>query len=80
MKKCPFCGGKSRVSIHEMKYYGQNCFGWKKIKYGAQAICDKCHARGGVVTEIIVNKGLPKRLLNFIDLEERAENAWNKRF
>ena len=55
LKKCPFCGGNARVSVRQRLFIGWvGEFGNKKIDYAAQVICNKCHARGGVVTEILI--------------------------
>lgn len=78
MDKCPFCGGNSRITTREMKYYGQNEIGWKKIKFGAQAICNRCHARGGVVTVIIIT-GRDAMRTELDILRKRAEESWDKR-
>lgn len=78
MLSCPFCGGNSRITMHEIRYYGQNYFGYKKIKFGAQAICNKCHARGGVVTAIIIT-GCNTTKAELDNLKTRAISAWDKR-
>lgn len=78
IKKCPFCGGNARVSTKEKLFLGWNGFGTKKIEYAAQVICNKCYARGGIVTGIFVKKDSQLKY----DLEwlgERAIEAWNRR-
>lgn len=55
MKTCPFCGGNARVSHREIKYYGMNYSGEKKKKIAAQVICNRCGARGPVITETIID-------------------------
>ena len=55
MKSCPFCGGNAKVSHREIRYYGINYLGKKKKKIAAQVICNKCKARGPVVTETIID-------------------------
>lgn len=78
LKPCPFCGGKAHISEREMRYYGINDFGCRKIKFGAQAMCNKCRARGGVVTAIIITDRKDTNE-QFDKLDERAIEAWNRR-
>lgn len=77
LKICPFCGGNGHVSTRDMRFYGQNVFGNRKIKYGAQVICNRCHARGGIATAIIITDRADTRT-EMDKLRERAIKAWNK--
>lgn len=54
LKPCPFCGGKGHLSTREIRFMGQNYFGAKKIHMGAQIICGRCRARGGVATGTVI--------------------------
>lgn len=78
LKPCPFCGGNSKVSIRDMIFYGQDIIGNKKIKYGAQVICNRCHARGGIATAIIITDRADTRV-EMDKLRERAIELWNRR-
>ena len=56
MKDCPFCGGNGKLSIRQGKYYGQNCFGDKKMKMVLQYICTSCFARSKpITTDYLIN-------------------------
>ena len=77
LKKCPFCGGKARVSTREKLFIGWNGFGTKKIEYAAQVICNKCYARGGLVTGIFVTDRQLEYNLEL--LRGRAIEAWNRK-
>lgn len=50
LKPCPFCGGTARISFRQGRYFGQNYFGNKKLQYHVQVICNRCKARGRLVT------------------------------
>lgn len=76
LKPCPFCGGKGRVSGREIRYFGQNDYGAKKIRYGVQVICGRCKARGPLVTETVV---LGYGGDNVLTETERAIELWNGR-
>ena len=78
LKPCPFCGGNARVSTKEKLFLGWNGFGTKKIEYAAQVICNKCYARGGIVTGIFV-KGDNQLKDDLEWLGGRAIEAWNSR-
>lgn len=81
LKPCPFCGGKKvRLNYRQTKYYGQNCFGAKKIKFTGYIVCNKCLSRGKPVSVISDNVGcrgwgkeLEEKLLPL------AAAAWNRR-
>ena len=77
LKPCPFCNGKARVSFRDMKFYGQNYNGEKKIKLGAQVICQKCHARGTLYSRVAIIPNEEKEAKGW--LAESAINAWNRR-
>lgn len=77
IKRCPFCDGNARVSTREKLFLGWNGLGTKKIEYAAQVICNKCHARGGIVTGIFVTDHQLTYDLEW--LGERAIEAWNRR-
>lgn len=77
MKTCPFCGGNGRVSSRQLRFIGQHdIIGTRVVKMASQVICNRCHARGPVVTETITdpyysgNKYLKEN-------EETAIAFWN---
>lgn len=81
LKPCPFCGGNAKISLREMKFIGHNDFGSKKIKCGAQVICNRCRARGPLyIAELIdpydrdCQKSAP-----YIWMTNEAANDWNRR-
>ena len=77
IKPCPFCGGKVHASTREKLFICWNGLGNKKIDFAAQVICNKCHARGGIVTEILVTDISLDSKLEL--LKKRAVEAWNRR-
>ena len=76
LEPCPFCGGKAKVSVRQMAFYGQNCFGSKKIKFGAQAICNRCYARGPLMR---MTSTTADTAIAIAFLTESATEAWNWR-
>ena len=53
LKPCPFCGGsKVKLNYRQSKYYGQNGYGAKKIKFTGYIVCTKCLSRGKPVSVI----------------------------
>ena len=78
MKTCPFCGGNARVSHREIRYYGINYLGEKKKKIAVQVICNRCKARGPVVTETIIDPDATgKNVMEIMD--DTAVKYWNER-
>lgn len=78
LKSCPFCSGKARVSLRQLKYIGQNELGCRKIKFATQVICNKCKARGGVATKVIITDRVDT-YDNVWALKQEAIEAWNRR-
>ena len=78
LKRCPFCGGKAQFSHREMRFFGQNFYGAKKIKFGGQVICNRCKARGPLFTRVILI-GTPSAQDGFAWLADESEKAWNRR-
>ena len=78
LKPCPFCGGGARLSQRQMRFFGQNYIGQKKIKYGEQVICGRCHARGTLFSRIVIFPSKDHQAA-FRWLEESAAEAWNRR-
>lgn len=77
LKPCAFCGGKGHVSGREIRYFGRNDYGAKKIRYGVQVICGTCKARGPLVVETVVfGYGANEELA---DMENKAIELWNGR-
>ena len=46
LKPCPFCGGKAKINARQSGFYGENCFGNKKLVWTVYVKCNKCHSRG----------------------------------
>ena len=92
-KPCPFCGGKAKVSFRQYKYFGQNYFGDKKLKYMVQVICRKCKSRGKPIsTDWLINPNpgiiqpyekpgtsFKNQADKFSWYIEKAVKAWNTR-
>ena len=78
LKKCPFCNGNARVSTRQMQFMAQNYAGVKKILFGAQVICDRCHARGPLPSMIIFVGGAEEKE-RMAELKQKAADGWNKR-
>ena len=78
IRNCPFCKGKAHVSVRQTAFLGYAEWpGNKKIKYAAQVICNKCKARGPVVTDtLITGLGFWEQLG---ELQSEAINEWNRR-
>ena len=85
------CGGEAKVAFCQQSYYGQNCFGDKKIKYRVYMICKKCHARGKpIITDWLINPHPWDSIYSgrirhnaeqdemFAPYVERAIEAWNR--
>lgn len=75
---CPWCNGRAGITARQMRFMGQNCYGWKKIRYAANGKCQKCYARGPVVTAVIIT-GTEETNAELDALYRRAEEAWNRR-
>lgn len=46
LKPCPFCGGRGKINAKQSGFFGENCFGNKKIGWTVYVKCTKCHSRG----------------------------------
>lgn len=78
MKACPFCGGNAKVSHREIRYYGINYLEEKKKKIAVQVICNRCKARGPVITETVIDPdNAGKKYME--DLYSAAILFWNLR-
>lgn len=81
LKPCPFCGyKKATLRYRQSKYFGQNYYGAKKIKFTGYIVCNKCMSRSKPVSVVMDNvycggwgKDLRDRMLPLA-----AEN-WNRR-
>lgn len=69
---CPFCGGSARMSRRQMRYYGTNYLGAKKIRLGVQAICCRCKARGPLYAATVIVPGSESH----IEWMEARAAAW----
>ena len=93
LKPCPFCGGKAKIHYRQYKFFGQNDFGNKKLKYIVQVFCNKCNSRGEpITTDWLIDPSpyhaspdfpeghyLRKQWEIFEPYIKRATNAWNIR-
>ena len=78
LEPCPFCGGNAKISWRDMRFFEQNYFGAKKIKFASYGMCNRCKAKGPTVTAIIVTDVRDSHE-NFQNLFARAAEAWNRR-
>ena len=79
LKPCPFCNGSAKVSFRQMYFYGFNELGWRKIKYGCQIICNKCKARGGLITDVYIVKNGIFNVKDGENIKTKAVESWNSR-
>ena len=81
LKRCPFCGGKAKASMRQIRFIGQNYLGDKKIYMGAQVICNRCKARGPLYSKAVVNPySVSFEKIHILDtMKKEAEEAWNRR-
>lgn len=80
LKPCHFCGGNGKLNWHQSKYYGQNVFGAKKIKFTGYIFCTKCRSRGApvsVISDRVNCRGWETELRDA--LFPKAAEAWNRR-
>ena len=77
LKPCPFCGGKAKYSERQMRWYGTNWLGERKIKFGGQVICQRCHARGSLFSRTAITPREYGATTSW--LYDRATEAWNRR-
>ena len=78
MKQCPFCGGNGNLSVRQGRYFGQNCFGDKKMRMVLQVICNRCHSRGRpITTEYLINPNYENIPQEYFD---KAWEAWETRW
>lgn len=81
LKPCPFCGYKNAsLRYHEVKYYGTNDFGVKKIKFTGYIVCNKCLSRGKPVS--VTKDNVHCRDWNYelwSEMLPMAAEAWNRR-
>lgn len=75
--KCNFCCGNAKLSTRQKLYLGITEFGEKKIEYATQVICNKCHARGPLVTYINYT-GINYNKEAKIEAEMKAIDLWNR--
>lgn len=81
LKPCPFCGNKKvKLNYHQSKYYGENDYGAKKIKFTGYIVCTKCLSRGKPVS-VVYDEVLCTGWVN--ELKDKmlplAAEAWNRR-
>ena len=80
LKPCPFCGGNARITTRDVRFIGQNDFGSKKIKCAAQAMCNRCRARGPVYTAVLINPydRICQQSEEYKWMMSKAADAWNR--
>lgn len=76
IKPCPFCGNRAKVSTREMKFLGINAFGEKLLRMAVQVICNRCHARGPVVTGVVIDPYTTGQAY-MKEMAEKAVDKWN---
>lgn len=82
LKPCPFCRGNGKLSYRQMRFIGQNYRGDKKIKIGAQVICNRCKARGALYSGVVLDpyvRAEKEKDAAFIWITKEAIEAWNRR-
>lgn len=82
LKPCPFCKGQAKLQTRQMRFIGQNDFGDKKIKVGAQVICNRCKARGPLFTGAVINPYVRAEKNGdtaYKWITSEAVSAWNRR-
>ena len=78
MKTCPFCGGNGKLSRRQLRFRGQYDTSEKVIRMAVQVICQKCKARGPVVTETVTDPYFTgKNVMEIMD--DIAVTYWNER-
>ena len=76
-KKCPFCGGNTKPTIREARFFGHNDAGLKVRNFYVQILCNRCLARGPVHrTPKIIGSYTEKE---FKEWARIAMALWNKR-
>lgn len=91
LKPCPFCGGTAKLSAKDYIFGGYSSGGGNSRRgYTIRAICNKCHARGGIaktgwVTSMYHNfkakaTHVPEAdVIAIADAERKAAQLWNTR-
>ena len=80
MKSCPFCKGTARLHVRQIRFIGQNYYGNKKIRTGAQVVCNCCKARGPLFTGDVVDPWSRLHVDPVLTwLKDEAIKAWNRR-
>lgn len=82
LQPCPFCGGNAKLHIRQIRFVGQNDFGDKKIRCGAQVICNRCKARGPLYTGVVKNPSVRADKNGsevYVWITREAAEAWNRR-
>lgn len=77
LKPCPFCGGKARMTKRQIRYFGTNYQGEKKIRMAVQVMCSRCKARGPVYTSTLFIPGSESYVSEW--MQPNAARWWNER-
>ena len=66
------------MSVRQGRYFGQNCFGDKKMRMVLQVICNRCHSRGKpITTDYLINPNRENIPQEYFD---KALEAWETRW
>ena len=77
LKPCPFCGGKAKMTKRQIRYFGMNYKGQKKIRMAVQVRCNRCKARGPVYTSTLIMPGSESYVNEW--MQPNAARWWNDR-
>lgn len=67
LKPCPFCGNRNLKLVRKSILYKH------KKAYVLSVRCNKCHARGGTITNLTIPYAIKE------DVEDAAIRLWNMR-
>ena len=78
IRPCPFCRGSGKVSVSRGEVEDSR-YGKQKAKYYFGVKCNNCHARGSIVTKVIVLT--TEKLEDIVEYQrayDRAIELWNR--
>lgn len=78
ISNCPFCGHSAKVDYHQLRYYGINVYGQRKIRFGFYVRCKRCLARGPVKTATLITYSREFKMQE-ANMKIDAIKAWNGR-
>ena len=82
LKFCPFCLGGAKLHTRQLRFIGQNCYGSKKIRMGAQVVCSSCRARGPLYTGNCIDPNNRNEAEDAVlrSIKQQAIDGWNHRW